>query len=201
MRKKELFVPVVIGPLLVILLFLTTAATNQPDAGDIDPPHLVSLAIEPSVIDTTKGPAVIYVTLHITDDLSGAGIFRGVSQMRFQSYHAQDAYAYFNPNYTLISGTVNNGIFQAAIPIPQYSETGEWSIAYLYLVDGIGNDTSFNHWTLDHLGFPYSFTNTDSYTPTVTPTPEFPPTAPFVPTVPAKITPTPQNTYFAIIGK
>ena len=109
---------------------------------DTTPPSLISLSMSPAVIDITGGDQIVDVTWQLTDDLVGvAAGSEGFSptQMRLMSPSGQQFKDAVVGSWNLTSGDMNNGTFMSPLTFPQYCESGIWQIAYVLLVDALGN--------------------------------------------------------------
>jgi hypothetical protein len=114
---------------------------------DTTPPVLTSFTFSPMAINTTTGPATVTVTAQITDNLSG--VQYGYAQFTSPS-GAQGQSAGFN----LTSGTNLNGTWTGTATFPQYGEGGTWTVAYVVVVDNVGNTQVYYTSSLQSLGFP-----------------------------------------------
>ena len=118
----------------------TTVLTNS-GQGDEDPPSLAGFSFTPTTIDTTSGDATVTVTLTVTDSGSGVCISNcshngGATQVRFAhggSGQFKDAHT-----FSLMSGTLNDGVFESQFTVPQGSAGGMWNVSYILLVDDLG---------------------------------------------------------------
>lgn len=122
---------------IAVVTFLIVAGAIVVRAqGDITAPVLVDLKIEPQAVDTKARSQTITMTAHFADDLSGYG----------------DAFIIFAPKMgttqsiefpfretSRISGTTQNGLYQASATLPQYAAEDRWIIRQLSLVDKVGN--------------------------------------------------------------
>lgn len=133
----------------------SVAQEIQPAIEDLTPPELISLDIDPDLIDTDGMDGTITVTLRITDDLSGVErVSVRVATTRDmllgapgQSYGGAASFDPAEPDVTI------------AIPVTilQYSKEGEWGVWTVRLYDRIGNDITYYHplyGTRDVLGNP-----------------------------------------------
>lgn len=125
-------------PLLIALLLLigSQAAFGQED---LTPPALLDVQFEPALIDTSKGPATITVTVHVTDDLSG---MRHAALFFERPGTTQRAQVEFRPDEgwsEIVAGDLLDGYHRAAMTIPRYSAYGEWILASVGLEDWVGN--------------------------------------------------------------
>src|SRR6185436_7210099 len=134
---------------------------GQAVASDTTPPTLQSFEISPGAVDTTGGPATVTLTARISDDLSGvaaSGAGAGLSQLAFQSPSGTaSVLAVFYDGFNLISGTRLDGTYSRAVTIPQFAESGTWSLSHFLLYDQAGNVQSLTAAQVAALGFPTSF--------------------------------------------
>jgi hypothetical protein len=119
--------------LLIALAALVVTLLSLPGAqaqGDITPPILVDLRLEPRKIDTTGADQAITVTAHFTDDLSGFGgafIVFAPSIGTTQRHDVQ------------FSGVTGGEIYTDTMMIPRYAAEGRWVIIDIAMVDRVGN--------------------------------------------------------------
>lgn len=124
----------------------TLQVTSQQDT---IPPGLTAFSFSPVTVDTTTSPATVTGTAQITDDLSGvSGAFA-----RFNSPSGDQGE---QCSLNLISGTNLNGTYQCSMTIPAFAESGIWTVAYVFVVDNVGNYQSYYTSDLQNLGFPVS---------------------------------------------
>lgn len=176
--------------LLIGISFGFAVLPSAKNQGDITPPELIDLVIEPAIIDTKASSQTITMTAHFVDDLSGYG----------------DAFILFKPSIgttlliefpfrkeSLIRGDLKNGYYQSSAILPQYAAQGSWIIQQLSVVDAVGNRIDLvEGGTTDPLPeryYQYKFLNGEEQ-PTPTPLPTSTPTATLTPTV----EPTPRPT-------
>ena len=139
----------------------TTVLTNS-GQGDEDPPSLAGFSFTPTTIDTTSGDATVTVTLTVTDSGSGVCVSAcshnsSATQVRFThsgSGQIKDAHT-----FSLISGTLNDGVFESQVTVPQGSARGTWDVSYILLMDDLGNDRSVNQAEIANLGYTTVLTN------------------------------------------
>lgn len=124
-----------LAAMLAAVLWSATAYAQQ----DITPPALLDVSFEPEVIDTSKGPATITVTVHVTDDLSGvewiAFGFRKLDTTQSKGIDIAPGTDWGK----LLEGDNLNGKYQNTMELPQYSAFGTWEMYYFVLVDNVGN--------------------------------------------------------------
>ena len=147
---------------------------------DTTPPQLLSfsMSVDPSGTPTTLQPAIntslssqtVYLTLHVTDDLSGVGTAYG---NWIENYYGnwENISIYANPPSGLSCYTINAGlsgsgtpldaVWQGSFTFPLYCPAGTWNV-YVTLRDNAGNTTNFDSFALTVLGSPLPlFTDND----------------------------------------
>lgn len=127
-----------------ILLTSFVSVLAETEIEDITPPRIVSASIEPSVINTSYASATLTLTVHMTDDLSGADyvvyVFRPtnpnvsgqqaiVSAYRREEYQQEEA----------CTGTPTNVVCEMPFSLPQYSAGGLWAPIEISTIDALGN--------------------------------------------------------------
>lgn len=136
---------------------------------DLQPPQITSLTITPPSVNVSAGPQNITVRLGLTDNLSGVDFtrflefrvtMRGPSPTQEQYISGRD--------FTLISGTQLNGVWEATHQFPKDAAAGTWSIASLILNDLAANQRFLQASDLRTMGFNPDF-NIVSATPDTTP--------------------------------
>ena len=147
--------------LAALLFFVPIMAFAQ--ISDVTPPTLLSLAF-PGSVDVTQGPKTVPVTIHATDDLSGVSD----ACLYFQSLTAKQ-----NRNFCIgrTSGTLLDAMLSGVFTMPQFSDSGVWTLQYLYLYDNAGNIGRLVTTDLAGKGFPTILTvasTPDSTPPTLT---------------------------------
>jgi hypothetical protein len=120
---------------------------------DTTPPTLQALTISPPAIDTRAGGASVSLTLAIADDASGfaaAGAFMG--DVFFNSPTGQQSRLcrLYAPGPGLSASVT------CQMDFPAFSESGTWSIMYLYFTDAVGNSQNLTVEELQLAGFPVS---------------------------------------------
>jgi len=124
----------------IVTIFLSIIASIVASS-DTEAPQLISLGISPTEVDVSNASASITVTARITDNLSGnagGNYSSSPSQIRFRSPSGNqfvDAILAYN----LVSGTSVDGQYSYEISLPQFSESGIWTVLYVLLVDQVGN--------------------------------------------------------------
>lgn len=130
------------------------------DPADTQPPALTSLTYLPITINTSAGFQFVTVRLGITDNLSGTkfspttpqlSFFEAGVQFRSPSGNQVRSAAFFSP-FTLVSGTVLDGIWESSVFFPRFSEDGTWRIDLLQIKDAVRNVRAYNTGDLQALG-------------------------------------------------
>ncbi len=116
----------------------TITVTSDPDS---TPPAACPQAgeciLSASDVDTTNGPATVDVTVRVVD--FPAGLAYG--EVVFQSPLAgQVLGAFLQP--TPVSGTAQNGLFHGTMTFPQFAESGDWKLSYIWVADAANNITT-----------------------------------------------------------
>ena len=110
----------IVGAVVVLAaLALSPVAASLADGSASTPPQVVSLSYSPSSADVTNGSVPVTFTAHFTDssDIQSASIW-----LQSRSASGQAMYAYFSR----VSGTAQDGIWQATINLPQGAAAGAW---------------------------------------------------------------------------
>lgn len=132
-----------VNPPLVALGFPGTL-TVVDATPDTTPPTLLGASFSPSTIDTSAGPQSVTISLHVTDSQSGVDFgplayFVGVTLSPSGSFFTSGPFQSLGSTFFhLVSGTPQDGIWQATISMPQYSG-GNWTIIRLDLHDAVNN--------------------------------------------------------------
>jgi hypothetical protein len=138
----------------------TPAATGAANfVQDGAAPKLEELSFTPTTIDTSSEDAIVTVTLKLTASASEVcinscirdNVSHSATQLRFthvDSGQFRDAY-----QFTLTSGTMNDGTFEAQITFPRGSSGGRWNVTSIYLVDDFGNQRSLGQPETASLGY------------------------------------------------
>ncbi|MDQ1502101.1 MAG: hypothetical protein QOI86_5441, partial [Actinomycetota bacterium] len=126
-------------------------------ASDTSPPVLSSLDVSPTSLDTSAAPATVTITARIVDDLAGLAPYYPSSSVSLRSPSGhQSLYWSFNES-NRISGNALDGTYRAVLTLPQYSETGTWTLS-ANLSDALGNTASLTTKALADAGLPSSVT-------------------------------------------
>lgn len=129
-------IPIAIAIAVTMLVLLGATASAQ---GDITPPVLVEITIEPLNVDTSNGPQVITVTVRFTDDLSG---FRS-ALINFRPVTAPQSQTPLFSGSDLIDGDEHDGFYRQAFVLPQFAAEGQWYARQLTLSDRADNSQTF----------------------------------------------------------
>jgi hypothetical protein len=169
MKTKSLVqatVALKLSTLTAQLLLLATFASAA-EMSDTTPPQLESLAISPTVIDTSSNSQTILLTVRLTDDLSGFAApepgapFLAGAWAEFTSpagdVDSPILYVSFSPAMR-VSGDDFDGIYTNALIVPRFSRTGNWTLLEFYVSDAVGNRRQMSLAELRRLGFPTQFT-------------------------------------------
>ena len=102
---------------------------------DTAPPQLISLSMKPVVIDTSRSPAAVEVTVVASDDLSGVRSIEVVFVNPSESARVRGSVTL--PPRTEAKATIR-------VSFPAHSEPGEWRAESAVLTDAAGNTQSFD---------------------------------------------------------
>src|SRR5204862_886692 len=117
--------------------------------GDILKPVLVSMSLSPSTADVTTADAIISVSLHITDDKSGA------SPPSLSWISEEDHFGHeFVLN--LASGDANDGVWTGEARIPRGTKARHYPL-YFGVQDRVDNSLRHTATDLKVLGLPSGF--------------------------------------------
>jgi hypothetical protein len=112
---------------------------------DTEPPVLESLSISPATIDTTSEARTVIVKAHISD---AAGLqYPNVDFFSSTGRQSEDG------EFVLVSGTNEDGEYEARVPFYRYSQAGTWKIE-LRLPDRAGNSSVLDAAEVEAKGFP-----------------------------------------------
>ena len=111
-------------------LLLALAAGLAFAGDDTTPPELKALRFTPATIDTSTGSAEVTVSFSVTDDASGANYFEAIF-VDASGGVRQSASAKFTPTLTATNSV--------RFTFPQFSNSGTWILAQVFLSDAAGN--------------------------------------------------------------
>ena len=108
----------------------------------------------------------------MADDPAGV-VFPGGNQIAFAfqivSPSGKQKQYLGTTQFTLTSGTIQNGIWAATLTMPQFSEPGTWSIQQLLLQDAANNSVTLNAADIQSLGFSPNLSVSDGMPDTTPP--------------------------------
>ena len=129
-------------------LLILTSVSWASGISDTTPPQLVSLAISPTVIDTSTNSQPVFLTVRLTDDLSGFtapgqwglpgrahGLSSGVPRRGFESQVLTVRFELFLRE----SGDNLDGVYSSALFVPRFSHAGNWTLYEFDITDAVGN--------------------------------------------------------------
>jgi|AntRauTorckE5430_2_1112549.scaffolds.fasta_scaffold02613_3 hypothetical protein len=124
-------------------------------------PELIGLEIIPQIVDLSSGPQIVTIRISATDNISGIR-FAG------QIVRYQDGSTSFEGG-RLISGNVNDGVWETQLTIPQGTQNGTAVISSILLNDFVQNQYQPSTAEISALGFDVDFeiigSNTDEVRP------------------------------------
>ncbi|WP_269520014.1 FG-GAP repeat domain-containing protein [Alteromonas sp. BMJM2] len=123
--------------LISLTLFFISIFSGAILAEDLTPPDLIDFSISPTTVDVSQTSQIVTVIMRITDDESGvvkpnvtAGSERNSASTGFGAVR-------------LVSGDDLDGIWEAALTVPQGTTSGDWSVTLFPLKDNADNSGSF----------------------------------------------------------
>ncbi|MET3176378.1 UNVERIFIED_ORG: subtilisin family serine protease [Arthrobacter sp. UYCu721] len=102
--------------------------------GDISAPVLVTSSVSPTSFDLADGPAVVKVSVRLTDQT-------GASAPVVTVGHDGSGQSHGFGSMTLVSGDARDGVWERTVTIPQGSATGQWDVTLFPLDDVLGNSS------------------------------------------------------------
>src|SRR5207249_2970108 len=121
---------------------LVSAGTLRAQS-DTQPPHLISLTLDPGTVDVTNSSQIVTLQLHLQDDVSGidgkSGNRVGVTLTSPSGNQVVSGLSQVQ------GGVIRDGVFQVPVTIPHYAEPGNWRITSVRLRDNAGNSLSFDN--------------------------------------------------------
>ena len=159
-RRRRSIVATTATALGVVALVSFGAIARSGAAVDTNAPVLVSLAMTPTTVDTSSGPAVITITARLTDERSPSiGGSAPLSRIVLTGPGGQQQATAYVSQAQRISGTATDGIYRSTLSIPWHAEPGQWN-ASAVLVDISGNTRTLSAANLAAAGFPSSVAQT-----------------------------------------
>jgi hypothetical protein len=155
--------------LLVAASALVVPGVSVAAAGfcsDSTGPQLTNEALTPGSVDVRTTSKAVKFTVKATDDLSGVGSVTVYVQSPTAGSTSRNGVAALKRT----SGTALNGTWTGKVTIPRYTNSGKWTISFLFLRDRAGNATYVSTADLNNGGFPSTFnvqSNPDLATPVV----------------------------------
>jgi hypothetical protein len=149
-------------------LGITPTVTVTSSTPDVVAPVLTSFSMSPAVINTSAGSQVVTFTLGLRDDLSGVSFAADTffNRIWFTSPSGQQTNQIVRTDFRLVSGNVIDGVWEATMRFPQFSETGTWRPSLFRLEDRIHNVRSLTQQALQAAGFPSTL---EVFQPSLTP--------------------------------
>lgn len=159
--------PTILAVLMAAMLVLFVRSVYA--QGDLEPPVLADLLIEPGIVDTSNSSQVITFTARFTDDLSGFSgawlIFSPLvptAQQRDVNFFERDR----------VSGDAWDGVYLSTAILPHYAAEGRWNLDIMQISDVVGNLFNSRVGSEDWPdSYNYHFANVVDTTPTPTITP------------------------------
>ncbi len=129
--------------LIVVLslgLALFQSVGSVAAVNDTTPPVFQSLSVSPTSVAAGSN---FTVTARITDDLSGVSdvCCNNYLSYRFNGPSSQ----YLSGTFTRVSGTAQDGVYQAFITVPAAYPSGTYYVSNLYAQDAASNSTSVSY--------------------------------------------------------
>ncbi|WP_143711642.1 S8 family serine peptidase [Paenarthrobacter aurescens] len=101
-------------------------------AADVSAPSLVSSSVSPTSFDLSDGPAVVTVSVRLTDQT-------GANAPVVTMGHPGSGQSYGFGSMSLVSGDTRDGVWERTMTIPQGSALGQWDVTLYPLRDVLGN--------------------------------------------------------------
>ncbi|HLJ17422.1 MAG TPA: dockerin type I domain-containing protein [Bryobacteraceae bacterium] len=150
------------------------ALTVVDSTPDTTPPTLLGASFSPSTVNTSAGPQSITVSLQVSDSQSGA-VFSNSTPCVVNVYlsragaGATATLFLYGGNFTRVSGTAQNGVWQATLIMPQYSG-GNWALSSACLSDAATNRVFLTPTQLAAMGINPVLTDSSTPADTTPPT-------------------------------
>ncbi len=159
-RSRRSIVAAVSAALLLVAYVTLGTMASSGAAGDTTAPVLASLALSPTTVDTSAGPAVVTMTARVTDERGPSnGGTAALSRVVLTGPGGQQQATAFISQAQRISGTPADGVYRATLEIPWHAAPGNWN-ASAVLVDLSGNTRSMTTANLVAAGFPATVVQT-----------------------------------------
>ncbi len=129
--------------MLVLLLgmALLQSVGSVVAVNDTTPPVYQSLSV--SATNVAAGSSFT-VTAHITDDLSGVTNTNCCDNYIYYRFSGPSSQS-FGASFTRVSGTAQDGIYQAFVNVPAAYPSGTYYVSYLIAYDAASNRTQVNY--------------------------------------------------------
>ncbi|HEV2791101.1 MAG TPA: calcium-binding protein, partial [Solirubrobacterales bacterium] len=124
---------------------------------DEEPPELTDLALSPSTVDTSKGPATVNFSIGASDDLSGVNDVHVSVKLPSWEPGAVDVGSSVGSERPPTSGTRHAGTWTQSYSLIEDAMPGSYKVYAVYLSDLAGNTASYDRAELEALGFPVEF--------------------------------------------
>jgi hypothetical protein len=126
---------------------------------DTSRPQVTGLTFDPMTFDTSNAAQDVVVRVTIADDLAGTSFsIPGLTSLiQFRSQSGQQFRNATNTQFTRVAGTPLNGVWQATVNFPRFSEGGTWT-AILTVRDAVTNTLTLTTAQLLSSGFPSQVT-------------------------------------------
>jgi hypothetical protein len=106
-----------------IFCLLVVPLSNLSFAVDTQRPVISSFSFSPTMVDVTSEDALVTLTAHVTDNL---GVTEGSSYRVSLGNSASDTW--IRGDFVLVSGTAQEGIWEATVPISMDVGAGDWGV-------------------------------------------------------------------------
>ena len=116
-------------------------STPPSGGGDMTPPVLESFLLSPTQVDTSADDQTITMTARITDDLAGVNDFQAL-EMGFQSPSGAQSVSTLFSASNRVSGDEFDGVYEATVVVPAFSEPGVWTVSFVFLRDAANNSVT-----------------------------------------------------------
>eukprot|EP00054_Salpingoeca_dolichothecata_P015693 m.90913 g.90913 ORF g.90913 m.90913 type:complete len:5352 (+) comp21611_c0_seq1:3-16058(+) len=118
---------------------------TQLAAGDVLPPSIHGVFVEPASVDTSKSSAAIAVRVNVSDDVSGvsrceAHFGSPLETNPYATSFTVNAYA----SNGLVSGDIFNGVIAGQANLPRFSAAGQWTLSRIFCYDVSGRSATLN---------------------------------------------------------
>jgi serine protease len=105
---------------------------DRTEPADVSAPSLVSSSVSPTSFNLSDGPAVVTVSVRLTDQT-------GANAPVVTMGHDGSGQSYGFGSMSLVSGDTRDGVWERTMTIPQGSALGQWDVTLYPLRDVLGN--------------------------------------------------------------